>query len=297
MNQRQRHKDNYKAKAIMSFNVNGTTQIFGIFGFPIKHTLSPAMHNAAFAALKLDCVYLPFEVKPADLQAAILSISALNIKGVNITIPHKEKVIDYLDKIDPLARKIGSVNTIVNKDGVLTGYNTDGSGFIKDIKTKGFEPKQKTALLLGAGGAGRSIALSLAWAGIEKIFITDADESRAALLADSTPQAEFVSMTNWKEKIHNSDILINATPVGMHKGDSALVEKNLLRRDIFIYDIIYNRKTELVKSGEAISAKSFNGLGMLLNQGALAFELWTGKKPHINTMRKALVKAISVTRR
>lgn len=272
-------------------NISGLTKIAGIFGFPVRHTLSPAMHNAALQALKLDFAYLPFEVDPASLGAAVEGIRAMNLRGVNVTIPHKETVMKFLDAIDPLAKKIGSVNTIVNNNGKLTGYNTDGIGFLRDIENNGFNPKGKTAVLLGAGGAGRAVAAVLSWAKLKKLYITDMDEAKAKALARRITNAEFVKFSGWKYKANSVDLLINATPAGMHKGP-APIKSGELKKNIFVYDLVYNRRTELLAEAKKAGAKCCSGLGMLINQGAAAFELWTGKKAPILIMRKALLKQL-----
>ncbi|HBU70140.1 MAG TPA: shikimate dehydrogenase [Elusimicrobia bacterium] len=268
------------------------TKITGIFGYPIKHTLSPAMHNAGFRALKLNYNYFPFEVKPEDLGPAVEAIKILNIAGVNITIPHKSEVLKFLDSIDPLAAKIGSVNTIVNNNGKLLGYNTDATGFIRDLKGKGFNPKNKRALLLGAGGAGRAVAAALSWAGAKSILITDSDENKARNLAKSVERARFVPLKDFRRELAGCGLLVNATPNGMHKGDKAVLNAGEFPPDIFFYDLVYNRETETLKNAKKAGASAAGGLGMLLNQGALAFELWTKRKAPIDVMNRALKRAL-----
>ena len=271
--------------------INGTTKTTGIFGFPVKHTFSPAMHNAAFARLALNFVYVPFEVKPGDLKKAVGSLKALGIAGVNVTIPHKEKVIPLLDGLGPLVKQIGSVNTIVNSNGKLKGYNTDAPGFLADLRSKGFNPAGKTALLFGAGGAGKAVAAALSEAGAEKIFITDGAEQKALALSKRTKGSVFLQFKGWKRKIEESDLLVNATPVGMHPGIPP-VKASDLYKSVFVYDLVYNRRTELCKECGKAGAEYSNGLGMLLNQGVIAFELITGKKAPVEVMRKALINKI-----
>ena len=269
--------------------ISGSTSVVGIFGYPVKHSLSPYMQNAAFGALKLDFAYLPFEVKPGQLREAVNAVRALGLRGVNVTIPHKESVIRFLDALDPLARRIGSVNTIVNSNGSLKGYNTDAIGFIKDLKNKGFNPSNKTVMLVGAGGAGRAVASALDWAGAKNILITDMQESRARALAAGIKHAEFVGFSNWKSKTGAAALLVNATPAGMRPG-KPLAAAGELTKNIFVYDLVYNRRTELLKEAGKAGAKCANGLGMLLNQGAAAFELWTGRKAPVDLMRRTLLK-------
>ena len=270
------------------------TQLTGIFGYPLKHTLSPAMQNAAYASQNLNFVYLAFEIEPPSLKKAIESIRSLKIRGVNVTIPYKEIVIPYLDKVDPFAARIGSVNTIINNNGVLSGYNTDAPGFLKDISGKVTGIKNKTVLLAGAGGAGRAVAKALASAKVNKLFIVDSDEGRAEKLSASIARSQRLSQKNWKQKIKEVDILINATPIGMKPG-KPLVEKEFLHRRLFVYDVVYNRKTELLREADKAGAKNSGGLGMLLNQGTIAFELFTGNKAPVEVMKKALTAAIHKT--
>jgi shikimate dehydrogenase len=272
--------------------ITGSTTLTGIFGFPVRHTFSPAMQNAAFEALGLDFAYLPFEVKPADLGRAVSAVRFLGLRGVNVTIPHKEKVITFLDWVDPLARKIGAVNTIVNAGGILKGYNTDATGFLKDLKDKGFNPRGKTAVVAGAGGAGKAITAALSWAGAKRIIITDMSEGRARTLAGKTKNAEFTPFKGWKKRIAGADLLVNATPAGMRPG-TPLASSAELRKQLFVYDVVYNRPTELLREAAKAGAKRSGGLGMLLNQGAAAFELWTGRKSPARAMEKALLGSLN----
>lgn len=272
--------------------LTGKTVVTGIFGFPVRHTLSPAMQNAAFAALGLDFVYVPFEVEPAALGRAASAVKALGLRGVNVTVPHKAKVIPFLDSVDPLARKIGSVNTIVNDNGALRGYNTDATGFLRDLKDKGFNPRGKVVMLAGAGGAGKAVAAALSWAGAKKICVTDLCEGLARPLAAKTKNVEFTPHKGWKAGLASADLLVNTTPVGMHPG-SPLASAADLRKRIFVYDVVYNRPTELLREAAEAGAKRSGGLGMLLHQGAAAFELWTGRKAPIRVMEKALLRALN----
>ncbi len=277
--------------------ISGKTKIVGIFGYPIEHTLSPLMHNAAFKKLNLDYVYLPFSVEPAELKKAVESLRSLNIIGVNITIPYKEKVMKYLDEIDKDACLIGAVNTIHNINGLLKGYNTDGEGFISSLVNEArLNLDGKKVLLIGAGGVGKAIAIKLAEKGVERIVITDKIIEKARKLvkhvvhtiSDCCVYSLDFNETKVAREISEADILINATPVGMHKNDPYVVNPKLVRKNLFVYDVIYNRNTELLNSAKKIGAKNLGGLGMLLYQGAISFEIWTGKKAPIDTMRKAI---------
>ena len=277
--------------------ISGKTKIVGIFGYPIEHTLSPLMHNAAFNKLNLDYIYLPFSVEPSELKKAVESLRSLNITGVNITIPHKEKVMKYLDEIDKDACLIGAVNTINNVNGLLKGYNTDGEGFISSLLNEArLKLAGKRVLLIGAGGVGKAIAIKLAEKSVERIVITDKIIEKARKLvrhvvnniSDCYAYSVDFNETKVADEISEADILVNATPLGMHKTDPYVVNPKLLRKDLFVYDVIYNRNTELLNTAKKVGAKNLSGLGMLLYQGAISFEIWTGKKAPIYTMRRVI---------
>ena len=269
--------------------ISGNTAITGILGFPVKHSMSPAMHNAAFRKLSLDWAYIPFEVDPSNIAAAVAALKALHIRGVNVTVPHKETVIKHLDAIDPLAKKIGSVNTIVNEGGKLKGYNTDGPGFIKDLTDHGFSPKGKTVLVVGTGGAGRAIAHTLSYHGAKIVYLFDTDTARAKKLAGKVAGAIAVSRDELVAAAKTASLLVNATPIGMHTGDALPLPKEALHTGLFVYDIIYNRPTRLVLTAKKMGLETCNGLGMLLNQGMLAFEKWTGRKAPVTLMKQTLL--------
>jgi len=273
-------------------NTKTLTKITGIFGYPIGHTLSPSMHNAAYKTLGLNYTYLPFEVTPATLGDAIESIKLLNICAINITVPHKEMAMKFVDKIDNTAKKIGSINTIVNKNGILYGYNTDALGFIEDLKINGFTIKDKTGLLLGAGGAGKAIAAALELNGIKRIYLFELDTAKAKSLAKKVKVCKIIKQNDLQKIKEELDLCVNATPVGMHKGDLSILPRTMFTKNCFYYDVIYNRETEFIKLAKTAKAKASGGLGMLLMQGVKGFELWTGKKAPVEVMRKALIGAM-----
>jgi shikimate dehydrogenase len=246
------------------------------------------MHNAAFTAIGENAVYLPFAISPTRLREAVQSIRTLGLLGVNVTIPYKEKVIPYLDKIDPLAKKIGSVNTIVNRKGTLIGYNTDGKGFLQDLKEHGVDPSRKTAIVVGAGGAGRAIAATLSWAGAKAVYITNRTSARARSLSKKIPRAQFISFNKWRAAVPSVDIIINTTSIGMHANDPSIISASEMNKNLFVYDIIYNRRTALLDEARKAGAKNGGGLGMLLYQGALAFSLWTEQPAPVAIMKKTL---------
>lgn len=284
--------------------IDGKTKIVGLFGYPVEHSLSPLFHNAAFVKLGLNFVYLAFSVKPEELKTAVESIRSLNIVGVNVTIPYKEKVLPYLDQVSPQAKTIGAVNTIHNKEGRLIGYNTDGNGFIESLKKQGgFDPTDKNVFLLGAGGAAYAISFALVKVGVKKIILVNRTYSRGKALLEHLKKIFQnkcqLSLVEFEERnssfiMSEIDLLINATCIGMHSGDPLLVAPEVLPPNIFIYDIVYNRKTELLKVAEERKLASLGGLDMLVYQGALSFEIWTGRKAPIKAMKEALRKEESL---
>jgi shikimate dehydrogenase len=281
-------------------------KIVGLIGYPLGHSISPAMHNAAFKKLGIDCEYLPFEVNPKDLAEGIEGMRALHIAGFNVTIPHKETIVPLLDDVTKLARIIGAVNTVVNQDGILVGYNTDGAGFIDSMKEDAkADPVEKNIVLLGAGGAARAIAVMLGEANAKSLIITDIDNEKAKNLSEYVGSYFDIS-TNFVETdspelqsaIDKADILINSTPIGMHpKIGASPINKNIkLHKNLLVYDLVYNpSETKLLKTAKAAGCKTCSGLGMLVRQGAHAFTLWTGKEAPIEVMRKAGEKALQLS--
>jgi len=280
--------------------IGARTNVLCVIGHPIEHSMSPVMHNAALKELSLDYIYLAFDVPPNDLGKAILGFKKSNIKGLNVTIPHKEAIIHYLDELDPLSKQIGAVNTVKNEGGALLGRNTDALGAKKAILDAGFKIEGKKALILGAGGAARAISFALTEK-IDEIFISNRTEERAIKLAKELQDKTKIKATgkDTSEKtlrtLTNSvDILINTTPIGMYpKIDVSPISKDLLNENLFIFDIIYNPlQTRLLKDAKEIGSKTLNGLDMFINQGALAFEWWTGKKPNVKLMKEKIIEQL-----
>ncbi len=278
--------------------ISGHTRVVAIFGDPVEHTLSPAMHNAAFGALGMDCVYAPFHVRSNGLKGAVSGLRAMGFAGANITVPHKEHVIEFLDEVDEEARLLGAVNTIVNKGGILTGYNTDGRGFVKSLKDDArFDPKGKKVFILGAGGAARGIAFALVNAGAGPVFLYDVDgpkrdklvlDLNTALKKDAA-RAEPLD----PDFISSCALVINATPLGMREGDPAPFPADSFKKGQMFCDIIYNPpKTAAMAAAEGAGARVLNGLGMLLHQGVIAFEHWFGVAPPVEVMRDALKQGL-----
>lgn len=270
--------------------ISGRTKITGLFGYPVEHTLSPAMHNAAFKSLGLDYCYVPFSVHPDYLEDAVKAIRALNLCGVNVTVPHKEKVIPLLDEINEEASFIGAVNTIVNLYGRLIGYNTDGRGFIQSLLERGISFESKNVLIVGAGGASRAISYYLSQKS-KTLYLYDIDKEKLEKLVNDLKNIRNnISSVEDIVRLERFHIIINATPLGWKKEDLLPFDISRLMPNQIICDLIY-RKTQLLKNASKKGCVTLNGLGMLLWQGAFAFELWTGKKPPVEIMRKALMKA------
>ncbi len=280
--------------------VSGNTQIFGIMGCPVEHTMSPVMHNAAYEALGLHAVYVPFLVKPEDLGKATLSLRALNISGVNVTVPHKSGVIEFLDELDSSAKQIGAVNTIVLKNRKLIGYNTDGPGFIQSLRKDGhFDPSGKRVVILGAGGAASAAAMSLAQAGARRIVIANRTKARAEVLSkrvikyyerETIPVAlDEVRALYWL--IRESDLLVNATSVGLSKTETVKLNPNAFHPKLVVYDLFY-KETAFLQQARKKGLKAIDGLGMLVSQGTRSFELFTGRKAPFRVMKNAAEQAI-----
>ena len=284
----------------MTDGISGKTKVCGIIGYPIEHTMSPPIHNAAFKAMGLDYVYVAFGVKPEDVGKAVQGMRAFNMRGMSVTIPHKLAVIPYIDKLDPLAEKIGAVNTIVNDDGILTGYNTDALGFLQPLLEKGVEPEGKNVVIVGAGGASRAVSFILADRGANLVILNRKEElDWAENIAANVTQAfgrktRALELTrkNLKDEIATADILVNVTSVGMHpKVDATAVPGDLLNSGLIVCDVVYNPlKTRLIREAEAAGATTFSGIDMLVWQGVIAFEKWTGVKPPVDLMKEEAIK-------
>ena len=281
----------------MNGRISGKTIVCGIIGDPIEHTMSPAMHNAAFQTLGLDYTYVPFRVKSLELKKAIEGIRGLNLRGLNVTIPHKVAVMQFLDRIDPLAEKIGAVNTIVNDDGILSGYNTDATGFLQTLHDKDVDPEDKKVLLLGAGGAARAIGNVLAG---EKARITILNRRQELSWAEDLAhlltrhygaKVNIGELTpeNLQRAIEGVDIVVNSTSLGMSPDDDQTpVPADLLGASLTVFDVVYNPyETRLLREAKAAGAKTISGLEMLVRQGAIAFEKWTGIKAPVDVMRQS----------
>ena len=278
-------------------------KLYGLIGHPVGHSLSPAMHNAAFKSLGIDAEYRLYDVEPDELEAFLDTIKSSNFSGLNVTIPHKIAVKEYIERnghIDQYSKMLGAVNTISIIDGQLKGSNTDGPGFFMSLQEDlEFDPIGKNVFILGAGGAATAIMMFLG-DGPKNIFIYDVAQKKLADLKEhyeryySGNKLKLVKEDNLKIAITESNLLINATPIGMKEGDPSPVNKNMLHEDMYVYDLVYNRTTQLVKEARAMKLHAITGLGMLLYQGAGAFKIWTGIEAPVDVMRKALKEALKV---
>jgi shikimate dehydrogenase len=278
------------------------TRLYGIFGYPIDHSLSPLMHNTAFAHHGLDAVYLPFAVHPAHLETAVKSIAALQMGGVNVTIPHKQAVMAWMDSLSPEARLIGAVNTINLRDGRLHGHNTDGIGFLCALEEGGSDVAGRTVMLLGAGGAARAIAVQLCLSDIRRLYLANRTLARAedlaAFLKQNIPHADISVVTlgasSLAAHLPDTDIVVNATSIGMHPHDPMLLPSHELGPRHLVCDIVYRPlHTPLLRAAQRQGARTVDGLGMLLHQGAKAFEIWTEHAFPIAFIRARLLEAVA----
>jgi len=237
--------------------VSGKTRIIGIFGYPIEHTLSPLMHNAAFASLNLDMCYIPFKVRPEDLPVSVNAIRGLNLLGVNITVPHKEKVIPLLNEVNEEASFIGAVNTVTNREGVLSGYNTDGRGFIRSLSEEGISIDGKRVVIAGAGGASRAISYYLSEKA-ESLSLFDVDRQKAdALVTDLRSIRDNVSCIDGVDRAGSPQIIINATPLGLKMEDPLPFDPSLITEDTVVCDLVY-KNTPLLQEASRRGAKTIN---------------------------------------
>jgi len=279
--------------------IKAKTRIYGIFGHPIFQSLSPAMHNAAFEHLGLDCVYLAFDVDPKDITGAVSSIRDLGLCGINVTIPHKQSVMEGLDEIAQEASIVGAVNTIVNRNGKLKGYNTDVSGVLRALDSElEFVPRDKNVFIVGAGGASRAVIVAMCMGGAKSVAVANRTHLKAQKLAEefsahfsavkfsSSPLDETDKIA---ELIVQADIVINCSSAGMGDIEPLCLPLDLINRNCVVYDLVYKPLvTPLVRDSRALGLKAESGLGMLLYQGVDAFEIWTAKDAPVEIMREAL---------
>lgn len=277
--------------------LSGTTQVVGIIGNPVRHSLSPVMHNAAFAECNLDYVYVPFNVAPENLGVAISGLCASGLRGFNVTIPHKTAIIQYLDRLDQSAEDAGAVNTVLIKDGNMTGYNTDGDGLIYSLADDlDFIPGTGTVVVIGAGGAARGAIAALCRSGSKRIIIVNRSFERALQLkyemSSRYPNVciEAVEKNGLKEELLlTASLVINTTSVGMYSDKIDFLDLSLLSKSAKVYDMVYSPViTPLIHDASGMGLMVSNGLGMLAAQGELAFTVWTGVTPPKGLMKRVL---------
>ena len=285
----------------MTIPITGHTGFTGLLGTPVKHSISPLMHNESFRQLGLDFVYLCFDVGEEQLETAVAGLKAAGIAGFNLTMPCKNRMAQLCDELSPAASLIGAVNTVVHSDGKLTGHNTDGIGFWRSAEEAGFSVPDKTVTLMGMGGAATAIAVQAALDGVKELNIfarpTSRFWNRAVTLTDSLNQQtssqvrlfEQQDTTALKHALDTSDLLVNGTSVGMapHTEATILPDVSLLHPELTVADVIYNpRETLLLRQAKEAGCKTFNGMYMLLYQGAASFELWTGQKMPVKEIKE-----------
>lgn len=263
-------------------------EYFGVIGYPIGHSLSPVMHNAAFSHLGMDAVYHSFEVKPDRIEDAVKGASALGFTGLNVTIPFKESVLDYVE-VKGVARKIGAVNTIDLKN--MEAYNTDAYGAVKALEESGVEIEGKNVLIVGAGGAAKAIAFGLAEKGA-RIVITNRTEKKGLELAEEVRKSgESLFQPFDKLEGLNVDIIINTTPLGMKGFDQKVPVPESIVKDVVVFDNVYNpMNTPLITLAKNKGCQVIYGVDMFVHQGAEAFKIWTGREPPVEVMREAALE-------
>lgn len=278
--------------------LTGHTHIVGIIGDPIEHSRSPQMHNAAFAKAGLDYVYVPFHVRPDDLAHAIVGFKALNVVGINVTLPHKQAVIPYLTSISREAELIGAVNTLTFVDGGIHGDNTDAPGVLRALEEDGdmSVPVGEDVVVLGAGGSARAVVVALALAGVASITIANRTVERAISLAEEMQQKTDIPMhgmgladVRLPHAVRRGMLLINTTTASMDPTQPLLVSAEWIQPNTIVYDIVYTPPvTPLMNAAAERGCRTLGGIGMLVHQGAIAFEKWTGVTPCTETMHQAL---------
>lgn len=283
--------------------ITGKTKLTGLLGEPVSHSISPLMHNFSFQKLDLDYVYLCFQINEQTLEEAVKGLRVLDVKGFNLTMPNKNKILSYLDTLSPAARLIGAVNTVENKNGVFIGHNTDGIGFMQSVKEQNIDMKNQTMTLLGIGGAATAICAQAALDGVSNIHIFSRPNS-SHLPRIKSLKENLEKETSCKIFIHNlfdkqelktsvkdSCLLVNATSVGMspHTEDCIIEDNSIFHKHLAVADIIYNPwETILLAKAKAEGCKGFNGYSMLLYQGAEAFRIWTGKEMPVELVKEYL---------
>lgn len=280
--------------------ITGHTQLTGLLGSPVAHSISPMMHNEAFAQLGLDYAYLAFDVNEEELETAIEGLRAMKVKGFNLTMPNKNRMCHLCDKLSPVAQITGAVNTVVNENGIFVGHTTDGIGYMESVKEAGLNIIGEKITVLGAGGAATSIIAQAAFDGVSEISIfnqkSKSYERMEGIISQLTEQTNcklnlftYDSQDILRKELAESILLVNTTPVGMAPNieDSLITDTTMFHSKLTVSDIIYNpEETKLLRLAKETGCKTFNGLHMLLYQGAAAFKLWTGQEMPIEIIKK-----------
>ena len=278
--------------------IDASFSVCALFGLPARHSMGPAIHNAAFEKLDLPLVYVAHDVTPADLPAAMAGVRALGYCGLSITMPHKVAALALVDEVDPVARAIGCINTVVNRDGRLVGYNSDGQGALDALGRAGIATADRRVLVLGSGGAARAVAMTVALRGrpAELTILGVVDDELAALGRDISEKAGRPAKTQHLDDaalaqvVPQVDVLLHCTPIGMTPNtETSLVPVALLRPDLAVFDAVYNpRRTRLLRDAAAVGCRVVEGMEMFLGQAMVQFELWTGKAAPADTMRAVI---------
>lgn len=288
----------------MAYEITGHTVLTGLLGSPVEHSISPMMHNEAFRQLELDYAYLAFDVGTDKLATAVEGLKVMGVRGFNLTMPDKNLMCSLVDKLSPAAEIGGAVNTVVNDGGVLTGYTTDGIGFMRSVQEEGQNIIGKKMTLLGAGGAAAAIMIQAALDGVAEIsvfnirddFFVRAEGIIEKLKAQTECQINLFDFSDpeiLKKEIAESAILVNGTSIGMAPNTERCIitDDSVFRSDLFVFDVIYNpEETLLLRKAKAAGCKTANGLNMLLYQGAASFELWTGKEMPVEIIKEKYFK-------
>lgn len=280
-------------------NISSTTKLYAIIGDPIEHSLSPVIQNLAFQRLGLNSIYIAFRVSQQNLGNAVKGIKSLGIAGLNVTLPHKVSIMSYLDEIANDAMEIGAVNTVLNRQGILVGHNTDGKGALSALREAGIKFRRCKVVLLGAGGAAKALAVTFAPL-VEQLVILNRTGNKARDLAKVVNKSRRnvkgakLSETDLHSELPNTDILINATSLGMYpQVDETPVKQKHLHQDMLVFDIVYNPIiTRLLREADEVGARIIGGVKMLVYQGAQAFELWTGKEPPVDEMYRVMLRVL-----
>jgi shikimate dehydrogenase len=281
--------------------ITGRTKIVGVIGDPVEHSCSPPMHNAVFREMGMDYVYVPFRVRPEQIPAAVAGFKALNVAGINVTLPHKKAVLPLMDSVSQEVELIGAMNTIVFRDGIVQGHNTDARGFIASLREEGIDDvKGMKVVILGAGGGAQAVIVGLALEEVDRITIANRTQEKAVQLAEIISGKTGILMEgvslkdkHLSEYISESDLLVSTITAGMDPSIPLVIDPDWLHENLTVCDIVYTPpETNLLKAAAERGLRTVGGTGMLVHQGAISFQLWTGKQPSVRTMRRALIEAL-----